>query len=598
MLVVLMALGLAQADDVFSVDVERFRPHVDTRGYGVTESAATLGHLEIGVGLWGVYQENSVVMTWEGQRVLGGSRYEDAVLHRRSSSELQIAVGLFDRASIGFSVPVVLWQKGLALEHLVDPSVGEDLISAGVGDVRGQFKFTMLEPGDDPMGLAVLVNVSAPTGEVASLIGEGNVTVTPMIVAEIADGSIREKEYRFRLAAHGGYRARTPARFRDLTVGGELLYSAAVGIRPVPEFEMGLEVYGAYGGILPAQQPLELAPLVWIHPSRDITLIAGGAVGMLPGLGTPDYRLMLGGTISPTFDPKVRDRDGDGIPDSRDDCPNVPEDFDGFEDDDGCPDYDNDGDEILDVDDACPNEPEDFDGFEDDDGCPDPDNDGDGILDFDDACPDKPETFNGYLDEDGCPDTIGDRDGDGVPDHLDPCPDEPEDFDGFEDEDGCPDLDNDGDGILDVDDACPNEAETFNDYLDEDGCPDVAPTRVQVERTRIVITEQVFFDFDRATIRSESFGLLDEIAQTFRDHPDILKVRIEGHTDSDGDALYNLRLSQGRAEAVVAALIERGVEPERLEAVGYGEDQPIASNAEEGGKAMNRRVELNIIERD
>jgi outer membrane protein OmpA-like peptidoglycan-associated protein len=103
-------------------------------------------------------------------------------------------------------------------------------------------------------------------------------------------------------------------------------------------------------------------------------------------------------------DSVVMDRDGDGIPDDKDKCPDDPEDKDGFEDEDGCPDPDNDKDGILDVDDLCPNEPEDKDGFEDEDGCPDPDNDKDRILDKDDKCPNEPETYNGFEDEDGCPD--------------------------------------------------------------------------------------------------------------------------------------------------------------------------------------------------
>nr|HEX4315512.1 OmpA family protein [Kofleriaceae bacterium] len=98
------------------------------------------------------------------------------------------------------------------------------------------------------------------------------------------------------------------------------------------------------------------------------------------------------------------DRDGDGIPDELDKCPDDPEDFDGFQDADGCPDPDNDGDGILDVDDLCPNDPEDKDGFEDADGCPDPDNDHDRIPDKDDKCPNDPENYNGYQDADGCPD--------------------------------------------------------------------------------------------------------------------------------------------------------------------------------------------------
>lgn len=101
---------------------------------------------------------------------------------------------------------------------------------------------------------------------------------------------------------------------------------------------------------------------------------------------------------------KTKDRDMDGIPDAIDACPTAAEDFDGFEDTDGCPDVDNDGDGILDVNDNCPDRAEDFDGFEDADGCPEVDNDGDGILDTDDKCPNAAETFNRFEDTDGCPD--------------------------------------------------------------------------------------------------------------------------------------------------------------------------------------------------
>jgi len=101
---------------------------------------------------------------------------------------------------------------------------------------------------------------------------------------------------------------------------------------------------------------------------------------------------------------RTTDRDGDGIPDDVDQCPDVAEDKDAFQDDDGCPDYDNDKDGIYDTQDQCPNDPEDRDGFEDMDGCPDKDNDKDGILDVSDNCPNNPETVNGYKDQDGCPD--------------------------------------------------------------------------------------------------------------------------------------------------------------------------------------------------
>lgn len=167
-----------------------------------------------------------------------------------------------------------------------------------------------------------------------------------------------------------------------------------------------------------------------------------------------------------------QDRDNDGFVDSQDPCPAEAEDFDGFEDDDGCPEFDNDKDGIEDARDRCPMKPEDIDKVDDLDGCPDPDNDRDGILDVDDQCPNEPEDMNGLYDEDGCPDSGSDTDMDGVIDLRDRCPDEPEDRDGFEDVDGCPDEDNDQDSILDLDDKCPDVAEVYNNFEDEDGCPD------------------------------------------------------------------------------------------------------------------------------
>ena len=168
-----------------------------------------------------------------------------------------------------------------------------------------------------------------------------------------------------------------------------------------------------------------------------------------------------------------RDSDGDGIPDRRDQCPNEPEDRDGFQDEDGCPDLDNDQDGVPDHLDLAPLDPEDFDGFADEDGMPDPDNDGDGIFDFRDECPDEPEDFDGDRDGDGCPEEFEDRDGDGIGDWEDLCPDSAEDLDGFQDEDGCPDPDNDLDGIDDRDDECPNEPEDYDGDRDGDGCPDL-----------------------------------------------------------------------------------------------------------------------------
>ena len=193
-------------------------------------------------------------------------------------------------------------------------------------------------------------------------------------------------------------------------------------------------------------------------------------------------------------------------------------------------------------------------------------------------CPANPETVNGYQDEDGCPDEkpVDDTDGDGYKDDVDRCPYDAEDFDNYEDADGCPEPDNDTDGILDVDDACPLEREIYNGVDDEDGCPDEG--RVVVESSQIKILEKIYFDFNQATIQTRSFSLLDEIAATIVAHPSLLKIRVEGHTDNVGGDETNRNLSQERALAVMNYLIASGVEANRLDARGFGEDYPIDSN--------------------
>jgi outer membrane protein OmpA-like peptidoglycan-associated protein len=249
---------------------------------------------------------------------------------------------------------------------------------------------------------------------------------------------------------------------------------------------------------------------------------------------------------------------------------------------------DRDGDGLTDDVDKCPDEPEDKDGFQDEDGCPDPDNDFDGIPDKDDKCPLEPEDKDGFQDEDGCPDP--DNDGDGLSDKVDQCPNEPEDKDGFEDDDGCPDPDNDKDGVLDADDKCPTEA-----GVPPDGCPKKYKLVVVTEK-KIEIKQTVYFDFNKATIKPVSFPLLDEVAQALKDNPKI-KVEVQGHTDSVGDDNFNLKLSQKRAESVRNYLIKKGISSDRMEPKGYGENVPIADNRTKEGRDQNRRVEFVITAR-
>jgi outer membrane protein OmpA-like peptidoglycan-associated protein len=288
------------------------------------------------------------------------------------------------------------------------------------------------------------------------------------------------------------------------------------------------------------------------------------------------------------------DSDKDGIVDSKDKCPHDPEDPDGFEDEDGCPDIDNDHDGILDADDKCPNDPEDKDGFEDADGCPDYDNDFDNIPDSLDKCPNEPEDRDNFQDEDGCPDY--DNDADNIPDSTDKCPNIPEDIDMFEDQDGCPDYDNDKDGIPDSLDRCISEPETYNGFRDEDGCPDtlIKPTEKEI---RVLNTKlrDINFKTASAELLPASSAALDFIVGFLKQYPD-LRYQIQGHTDSRGEDDYNLLLSAARAATVRAYLLNKGIPDVNLIAIGYGETMPIADNKTAQGRAKNRRVEFKFIE--
>lgn len=254
---------------------------------------------------------------------------------------------------------------------------------------------------------------------------------------------------------------------------------------------------------------------------------------------------------------------------------------------------DKDGDGILDDVDQCKDDPETYNGYKDDDGCPDdPDTDGDGIADSRDQCLLEPEDKDGYLDDDGCPDL--DNDADGIADGQDKgadgrdCRNDPEDFDGFQDEDGCPDPDNDGDGVADTMDACPNTP-GYNGG-DKPGCPK-KNSAVVVTKTQILITQQIQFEFNRAVIRPVSFKILDEVVSVLKDNPQI-NLEIQGHTDNIGSAQVNKVLSGLRAEAVRKYFIMKGIKADRLTSKGYGMDQPIMPNDTPQHRELNRRVQF------
>ncbi len=121
--------------------------------------------------------------------------------------------------------------------------------------------------------------------------------------------------------------------------------------------------------------------------------------------------------------------------------------------------------------------------------------------------------------------------------------------------------------------------------------------RVEVRQNEIVILDPVYFEFDKADIRPDSFAILDQVAGVLLTHPDILRIEVQGHTDSVGDDPYNLDLSQRRVESVERYLIDKGVAEARMAPIGFGESKPIDTNDTDAGRAANRRVEFKIVER-
>ena len=219
------------------------------------------------------------------------------------------------------------------------------------------------------------------------------------------------------------------------------------------------------------------------------------------------------------------------------------------------------------------------------------DSDKDGIPDEVDLCPSVPEDKLEPDPADGCP-KPSDRDNDGIPDEFDKCPDTPEDKDGIQDMDGCPEDDYDQDGIPDMSDACPREPGTASPDPKTNGCPTFIK-RVEGS-TEIQILKQIQFETGKASIKANSFGILDEIVRLMRANPDIGHLSIEGHTDNRGAVDMNEHLSQTRAESVMKYLSDHGISQERLDAHGYGPSRPIAPNETEVGRQKNRRVEFHI----
>ncbi|UCH78661.1 MAG: OmpA family protein [Candidatus Coatesbacteria bacterium] len=304
--------------------------------------------------------------------------------------------------------------------HYREPVVETNTYQFGMADAGLSGKFHGVGQEDFWMSMGGLVYIDVPTGE-----SEDYTTIKEEATDWITDSqnnvgiiALMSKDFLGKMIginANVGYEVRSGRANYEISKGlytkldrpNRIVYGVGFDVRPISV----LSIINEYTGFVS-----ESYELVAGYPVKDknfeITLGArtngydfyhfgfGGAYRVSAG-AAPDFRGYVQSSMDIPLTPS--DRDKDGIRDSKDKCPDDPEDYDGYMDTDGCPDTDNDNDGIPDAVDQCPNEPEDKDGFKDDDGCPDPDNDGDGIPDALDQCPNDPEDFNGYEDEDGCP---------------------------------------------------------------------------------------------------------------------------------------------------------------------------------------------------
>jgi outer membrane protein OmpA-like peptidoglycan-associated protein len=409
----------ASAQPAGDLALDTFRPAIDSRGYLTLNASQPLGHKEVSFGLGS--------LTW-GHKLL---RFEDG----SNTYEVKDVVTATLVAAFGFhlgplelelagSVPLSILSGDRGPDELGaagDPNDDKDykLDGQGLGNIGLHLKTRFIKSSRPPhVGVGVIASVFFPTTDpVERFIGEQKLNTQIIGIVDKEFG----RRGQLRIALNGGIRFRPTTSFTDIGDMGApptnktiqasaevpLGLGIAYAISP-QKFDVVAEVFGAIPlGDNENYQPLEAIGGIKLYLARNSFLSLGAGRGLMPAKGAnPDVRAFIG----IVFEPNLGDRDGDGIKDDVDKCPDEPEDFDRFEDEDGCPEPDNDRDGIIDELDKCPNVPEDRDDFQDEDGCPEGnpnDRDYNGIVNTLDKCPNEPEEYNNFEDEDGCPDRHG-----------------------------------------------------------------------------------------------------------------------------------------------------------------------------------------------
>ena len=501
----------------------------------------------------------------------------------------------FGNLRVGVDVPFVLKANGSL------PS-GESFSESSVGDVAVDIKYR-LTAEDAPVGLSVSMRGQIPVSETNAATSSSD----PVVEAEIGVDTRQDKVH---LAANIGHREQADFSYERSIFGSQFYIRGGLGYifddSKGASFELVTSRLYTFVDSIDAFSS-EAMMSGWTKQG-NVVVRGGLGMGVGSGIGTPEWRTVLSLEYMPSQ--SVHDQDRDGIVDEQDQCPVLPEDMDGVRDEDGCPDHTQVT--IVFVDQFGQRVSRkkwsggDLDGYS---GIPFASQAREFVL---------AAELEGYLPVqqsvvvlDGQPQEIE------VP--IEQLMGSVEVIAKTSDGERIPNAVwsvMGGDGRYGVGKAqmvSPKEhivqvvaegykLKTIPVHVRPDEVRvvevELETTKAKVKDGRINLEGMIHFRTNSDAIVSSSFSLLKDVADILRDFPAIERIRIEGHTDSDGKAKMNKRLSQDRAESVRRFLMGEGIDEERIVAIGFGEESPIASNNTAKGKKANRRVEIHIVKVD
>ncbi len=542
-----------------------------------------------------------------------GTKSATAVLDHLVVANFSGGVALHERVRLDAALPV----------YFVSVDGDRAPQGAALGDLRTTAMVAIVRPdaADEGLGVGLSLHLDVPTGSPRRFLGQRSVAGGGRLLASYARGALT-------FSGELGLQLNPAIELDNLVNADQLIVGVAAGyqltdrssltleLRTLPAFQTSME-HGT-------QSPTEILLSGRYRTRRGGHLLVGVGAGLPRGVGAARARVFLGGGFGRVVRKDLSDEDGDGVIGEMDGCPMRPETVNGYLDTDGCPDAlgslsvdarfageglmgaevvlrDSEGREQRFTTEAARRI---FEAMPGSDWRAEASVDcvagtgkaqvGEGRSDLVIRMDSVRDTTVGFV--------VVDEVGEPVPgavvrwqsERLGCAPEE------------ALALATDGTGVQDLGEGPATlivEAPGYRIHRDEldlrgesvELRVELAPAKVAIEGEQIRILEKVFFETGSAVISEVSFGLLDEVSVTIQAHRELGRIEVQGHTDDQGDDTFNLELSQQRAGAVQAYLMDSGVSVERLAAVGYGETRPVDDNSTTAGRDANRRVEFRIV---